>query len=153
MTHTEIKQRLEQEEDRMRKQQALMLAELEEDNRKKLAEASLTELELSEDVLEASQSLQETFCEFNAQSQYAKSVRLTNWVTNASAEVASHFTHVQDSTNESQTRESKDRLLSNPSFIKAAVPTDLQKNLEQFVRITDFLTELPTEAATGIGIS
>ena len=50
---TQEKQRPEQE-DRMRKEQALMLAELEDDNRKKLAEATLAELELTEDVLEAS---------------------------------------------------------------------------------------------------
>ena len=54
---THEKQRLEQEKDRMGKEQALMFAEMEEDIRRKLAEATLTELELTEDVLENSQSL------------------------------------------------------------------------------------------------
>ena len=55
------KQRIEQEEDRMRREKTLMLAEPEKTNRRKLAEATLTELELSEDVLEASRSLRR-FC-------------------------------------------------------------------------------------------
>ena len=58
---TQEKERLEQEEDRMRKEQALMLAELEADNRRELAEATSTELELTEDVLEASRSLRDAF--------------------------------------------------------------------------------------------
>ena len=61
----------------MRKEQALMFAELEEDNRRKLPEATLTEIELSDDVLEASRSLRETLPEHSARSQSVKSVRLT----------------------------------------------------------------------------
>ena len=46
-----------------------MLAELEEDNRMLLAEAPLTELELIEEILEASQSLQDVLSEFSEHSQ------------------------------------------------------------------------------------
>ena len=49
------KQDLEKEENRMGREQAFMLAELVEDNRRSLAAATLTELELS--VLEISRSL------------------------------------------------------------------------------------------------
>ena len=41
---TQEKLHPEQEQDRMRKEQALMLAELDEDNRRKLAEATITKL-------------------------------------------------------------------------------------------------------------
>ena len=41
-------------EGRMEKEQASMLAETEEDIRKRLPEVTLTELELTDDVLEAS---------------------------------------------------------------------------------------------------
>ena len=84
---TRERQHLEQEEDRMRKEQALLIAELEEDKRMKLAKAIWTELELIEDVLEISQSLRDAFSELSAHSQPVKSVRLTNWISNASTEV------------------------------------------------------------------
>ena len=65
---TLVKQRLEQEEDRIRKEQTLMLAELEDDFRRKLAEATLTKFELAENVTKASQSLQDALCEPSANS-------------------------------------------------------------------------------------
>ena len=65
-----------------------MLAELEEGNRRRLAEATLTELELKEDVLEANQPLKDALSERSAHSQSVKSIRLINWVFNASTEVA-----------------------------------------------------------------
>ena len=87
----------------MRKDQALLLAELEEDSGKKLAEATLTDLELSEDVLEANRSLRELLSELTKHSQSVKSVRLTNWDINASTEIANQ-SQVQDSRLERKTR-------------------------------------------------
>ena len=49
------KQRREQEEERLKKERLVLLSELDEDNRNKLAETSLAALELSEDVLDPSQ--------------------------------------------------------------------------------------------------
>ena len=87
----------------MRKEPALLLAELEQDNRRKLAETTLTELEPSENVLEDSQSLRQALSELGAQIQSVKSVRLTIWVIDASAEVANQ-PQVQESRVERETR-------------------------------------------------
>ena len=97
-------QRLKQEEERMKKEQALMLAELEEDKGRRLAEATLTELELTEDVVETSRSLQETLSEVSVHNQSVKSVRLNNWVRNFSTEVKNHLAKLQDSTLETERR-------------------------------------------------
>ena len=70
-----LTQEKEQEEDQMRKEQVLLLAELKEDNRMKLAESILTELELTEDVLEASQSLRDGKSELTAHGYSVKSAR------------------------------------------------------------------------------
>ena len=85
---TQEKQRVEQEKDRLRREEVLMLAELEEEKRRKLAEATLTETELTEDVLGASQSLVDSSSELSAHSQSVKAVIFTDWVINASIEVA-----------------------------------------------------------------
>ena len=91
-------QRLKQEGEQIKKEQALMLAELEEDNRGRLAEATLTNLKLSEDVLETSRSLRDALSELSAHSQTVKSVKLNNWVTNVSTEVKNRISQKQDST-------------------------------------------------------
>ena len=80
-------QRLKRKE-RMKKEQALMLAELEEQNREKLAEATLAELELTQVVSKANQSLRDAIFQVILHSQKVKSVRLTNCVINDSTEVA-----------------------------------------------------------------
>ena len=87
----------------MRREKTLMLAELGKTIRRKLAEATLTDLALSEDVLEASRSRREILSELSAHSQKVIFVRLTNWVINASTEVAKQ-PKVQDSRVEKQTR-------------------------------------------------
>ena len=92
-----------------------MLAELEEDN-SKLAEAILTELELIDDALEASQSLQEALSEVSAHSQSVKSVRLSNWVTYGSTKVTRQLTQVQSSNVESEMRAAQGGLQLNLSF-------------------------------------
>ena len=91
------------QEERMEKEQALMLSDLEEDNRRKLPEATLAELEITENVLEASKSLRDALSEVSAHSQKVNSVRLTDWVINASTEVANQ-PQVQDSRVEKERR-------------------------------------------------
>ena len=80
-----------------------MPAELEEGIRRILVEATLTEIELNEDVLECSQSPLEELSEISAHSQSVKPVRMTNWVTNASTEVTIQL-QVLDSKGERETR-------------------------------------------------
>ena len=116
----------------MKKEQPLMLAALEEDDRKRLGEETLTELELTEDVLEASQSLRDELSELSAHSQGVKSVRLINWVSDSSTEVKNQLTHVQGCKVETERRSSQDRL--QPCFISAGVP----------------LTGIPSKVATEI---
>ena len=111
-----------------------MLAELEEDFKRRLAEAILTELKLTEDVLEANQSIQDTIPEPTAHTQSIKSARLTKWVANASTEVATQ-PQVQDSTVERETRKILERLPPNPSFVTTGVPTSLRKNCMQSLPI------------------
>ena len=74
---TQEKQDLEKEENRMGREQAFIVAELVEDNRRSLAAATLTELELS--VLEFHRSLREALPELSAHGQSVRSVWLTNW--------------------------------------------------------------------------
>ena len=71
--------------------------------RRKLAEATLTELKLTKDVLEASQPLRHALIDLSAHSPVVKSNRLTNWVINASTEVGNQR-QVQDSRVERETR-------------------------------------------------
>ena len=96
-------QLLKQEEKQMKEEQALILAELEEDNRRRLAEATLAELKLTEDVSETSPSLRDALSELSTHNQRAKSVRLNKLVTNTSTDVENQFTQVQDSKIEKET--------------------------------------------------
>ena len=115
-------QRLKQKEERKKIEQVLVFLELEEDNRRRPAEATLTELEIRDHVLIAEQSLQQALSELGAQSQNVKSVRLTTWVANASTQVPNHFTQVQDSTVGLETRGAQGGLPLNPTFASTAVP-------------------------------
>ena len=130
-------QRLKQEGEQIKKEQALMLAELEEDNRGRLAEATLTDLQLNEDVLETSRSLRDALSELSAHSQTVKSVKLNNWVTNASTEVKNRISQNEDSTVDTERCGSQDRLQPSPYFTSARVPP----------------TENPSNIATEIGRS
>ena len=67
-----------------------------------MAGATLTELELTEDVLEARQSLRGALFELSGRSRSVKSVRLTNWVMNASSEIVNQ-PQVQESRVENET--------------------------------------------------
>ena len=93
---------LKQKEERMKKEQALMLVELEEDKTRRLVEATLTDLELIEDVSKTSQILPDALSELIAHSQSVKFIRINKWVTNASTDVKNQLTKVQDSTVETE---------------------------------------------------
>ena len=64
----------------MEEEQALQLEELEEENRRKLAEAKLTELELTDDLSQATDELRETLSQISKHSKQTTSQRVSDWV-------------------------------------------------------------------------
>ena len=82
----------------MRKDQALMFAELEEDYGEKLREETLTETEFGNNVLQTRQSSTVEVSELSTHSPCIKYLRSTYWVTNTSIEVAGKSIQLQTST-------------------------------------------------------
>ena len=83
-------ERLQQEQeqlrlraDRLKKEQALRVEELQEENRKKLAEATLTELELREDLSDSQPNLEETLSQLSVSSKADDTARVNDWVNNS----------------------------------------------------------------------
>ena len=74
------RKQLERERERLEEEQALQLQELEEENRRKLAEAKLTELELTDDFSQASDELHDTLSQISNHSKQTTSLRVSNWV-------------------------------------------------------------------------
>ena len=143
-------QRFKQVEECLKEEQALIFAEREEDNRKRLQEATLTELELKDNVLGAIQLSKPT-----AQSQCAFSLKLTNWVTNASIEVAHQLTPVQRSTVKSEAIRAHGGFQMNSSFTSTGLLPRLQSNLGEFLPNIakvhpEYLTGNPSNVAIGI---
>ena len=89
----------------MKKEQVLLHAELEGDSRRRLAEVTLADLELTEVVLEASQSEREALLEPSAHNQSIKSVKMTNCVTVVSMEFEKRHFQVQNFTVEKKDTE------------------------------------------------
>ena len=80
-------ERLQQEQeqlrlraDRLKKEQALRVEELQEENRKKLAEATLTELELRDDLSDSQPNLEETLSKLSVSSKADETARINDWV-------------------------------------------------------------------------
>ena len=71
---------LEREKQRLEEEQALQLEELEEENRRKLAEAKLTELELTDDLSQATDEFRETLSRISTHSKQTTSQRVSDWV-------------------------------------------------------------------------
>ena len=71
---------LEREKQRLEEEQALQLEELEEENRRKLAEAKLTELELTDDLSQATDEFRETLSRISTHSKQITSQRVSDWV-------------------------------------------------------------------------
>ena len=69
--------------ERLRKEQALRVEELQEINRKKLGGATLTERELREDLSDSQPNLEETLSQVSISSKADKTARVNDWVNNS----------------------------------------------------------------------
>ena len=67
----------------MRKEQALRVEELEEENRRKVAEATLVEMELREDLSESNADFHESLSGLGASSERNETARINDWVRNS----------------------------------------------------------------------
>ena len=128
------RKQLERERERLEEEQALQLQELEEENRRKLAEAKLTELELTDDFSQASDELHDTFSQISNHSKQTTSLRVSNWVNevnepdNVSNQLQTNTvdlsnvagssapTVITDSTNVVQTRQAMLPMRSSANF-------------------------------------
>ena len=79
----EEQERLRKHQERLRKEQELRVLELEEDNRKRLAEATLTELELREDLSDLNVDFHDTLSRLSATSHKAETQRIHEWINNS----------------------------------------------------------------------
>ena len=75
--------------DRLKKEQALRVEQLEEENRKKLAEATLTELELTEDLSDSQSEFLDIVSQLVASTKADDAVRVSEWVNNSPVASAS----------------------------------------------------------------
>ena len=80
------KQRHEFARKRLEEEQALQLEEMAEENRRKLAEARITELELTENLSEAPDEFHETLSRISKHSRQTASQRVSNWVNDVNSE-------------------------------------------------------------------
>ena len=78
----EIK-RMQQQQERLKEELAFRVAEVQEENRKKLAEATLIELELQDDLSATNEEFQETLSLLSEESHEHQSTRVNNWVNNS----------------------------------------------------------------------
>ena len=69
--------------DRLKKEQALRVEELQEENWKKLAEATLTELESRDDLSDSQPNLEETLLKLSVSSKADETARINDWVNNS----------------------------------------------------------------------
>ena len=74
------RKQLEREKERLEEEQALQLEELEEENRRKLAEAKLTELELTDELSQATDELRGSLSHISKHSKQTTSQRVSDWV-------------------------------------------------------------------------
>ena len=71
---------LEREKEPLEEEQALLLEELEKENRRKFAEVKLTELELTDDLSQATDGLRETLSHISKHSKQTTSQSVSDWV-------------------------------------------------------------------------
>ena len=74
---------MQQEQERLKDELALRVAEVQEENRKKLAAATLIELELQEDLLEINGGFNDTLSQLSKDSDEQQSARVNDWVNNS----------------------------------------------------------------------
>ena len=68
---------------KLRKEQALRVEELEEENRRKLAEATLTEMALRDDLSDSNTDFHETLSRLSASSRGKETERISDWINNS----------------------------------------------------------------------
>ena len=78
----ELEQR-EIELQKLRKEQALRVEELEEENRRKLAQATLVEMELRDDLSDSNADFHESLSRLGASSGGKETARINDWVNNS----------------------------------------------------------------------
>ena len=79
--------------DRLKKKQAFPVEQLEEENRKKLAEATLTELELTEDLSASQSEFLDTNSQLATSTKADDTVRGSEWINNSPVDTASDPTN------------------------------------------------------------
>ena len=79
----EEQERLRKHQERLRKEQELRVLELEAENRKRLAEATLAELELREDLSDIHVDFHDTLSRLSAASHRAETERIHKWINNS----------------------------------------------------------------------
>ena len=79
----EEEERLRKNQERLRTEQELRVLELEEENRKRLAEATLAELELREDLSDLNADFHDTLSRLSATSHKAETQRIHEWINNS----------------------------------------------------------------------
>ena len=89
-------ERMRKEHERLRKEQALQVEELEEENRKRLAEATLTELELRDDLTEENVEMQESLSRLSRTSRGETTDRVNDWINNSPDPTANNDSHERD---------------------------------------------------------
>ena len=70
---------LEHEKERLQEEKALQLQDLEDENKRKLAEAKLTELELTGDLSQATEKIRETLSHISKHSKETTALKVSNW--------------------------------------------------------------------------
>ena len=148
------RKQLERERERLEEEQTLQLQELEEENRRNLAQAKLTELELTDDLSRATDELRDTLSQISEHSKQTTSLRVSDWVNevnepdNVSIQLQTNTvdltnvagsstpTVIPESTNVVQTRQAMLPLRTSanvnigleqnqtPSFVISSVPTN-----------------------------
>ena len=73
---------MQQKQERLKEELALRVAEVQEENRKKLAATILIELELQDDLSELNDGLNETLSQLSKDSHEQQSARVNDWVNN-----------------------------------------------------------------------
>ena len=74
---------MQQEQERLKEELALRVAEVQEENRKKLAAATLIEIELQDDLSEINAGFNETLSQLSKDSHEQQSARVNDWVNNS----------------------------------------------------------------------
>ena len=131
------KQRHEFARKRLEEEQALQLEEMAEENRRKLAEAKITELELTENLSEAPDEFHETLSRISEHSRQTASPRVSDWVNDVNSEPPQAVTTEANAEAES----------SNPPVVSTTPTTEVVQSgyTNQLAALASELTTFPPE--------